>query len=140
MADRATVAYLAGFFDGEGSIGVYRNGGAGLRTVLTVVNNQSGPIDLFHRTFGGARDTEQAQPRWGRRHVPQRVRLQGLGAGRALAAMLPFLTAKRGQAQLALQFLWNRSGRPRGTPRSAFDIAEDESFAEALRIAKKENL
>lgn len=90
--DGFLLAYLAGFFDGEGSI-YARNG---LQVSVTQINRV--PLLLLQSEFGGrvtpARTTG-SQSEW---------RIYGRPAADALRAMFPYLIVKSEQAKLALQY------------------------------------
>lgn len=47
------LAYLAGFFDGEGSLGHWKGGQGGRYFCMSLVNSNREIIDTFHRKFGG---------------------------------------------------------------------------------------
>lgn len=92
--------YLAGFFDGEGSVGVYNVGGKPT-VALTVVGIHEDSVRRFHCAFGGSvsiikesveRNTRQAY-QW---------RVTGRRAVAALTAMFAWLTVKRPQAEAVI--------------------------------------
>lgn len=52
----AQLAYLAGFFDGEGSLGHWRSGGGGYASrtfMMSVANTNREIVDAFQAEFGG---------------------------------------------------------------------------------------
>jgi hypothetical protein len=104
--DEAIMAYLAGFFDGEGSIGVYayarRNNGGGAFGSLAISASQVDrhPLDTLVQRFGGSlrlNRKSRTRPVW-------QWKLNGPAASNALRHMLPFLIVKRQQAELAIRF------------------------------------
>ena len=114
------VRYLAGFFDGEGSVGL-----AGNSLCIRVVNSYRPVLERFQEAFGGTvgvhrRGDEKARMT----HV---WRLYGAGAAEALGELLPHLQEKRAQAYLGLHF--------RDLP--AAQKASRECVAEALSLLKK---
>lgn len=100
--DAVTAAYLAGFFDGEGSIGLYQHRSVRTRYVIVVqVGNLHRPtVDLFMALFGGhlgVRRKPGYRDLWG-------WKLSGFRALNALRVMLPYLRQKRPQADVALTY------------------------------------
>ena len=106
---RAETAYLAGFFDGEGSISLHRYSclrsghlNPKYKVVISCVNTDRVPVARLQTNFGGAL---RLVPRRNPRHKPV-WRWDG-GASvalRALKAMLPYLTIKAERAKLVLEF------------------------------------
>lgn len=102
MADTTTVAYLAGFFDGEGCITCLqykhedRDDNYGIRAQLS--QNDRRPLDLAMETFPGGR----LYPRKNAKVL--NVQWHGLNAVDMLEQMLPFLLVKRDEARLAIEF------------------------------------
>lgn len=91
-----SLAYAAGFVDGEGSIGFYSS------TVrLTVVNTNLPVLRWFQRLFGGSITAKRARSSQHRRAFHWVV--AGARARAALAALIPHLREKRPQARLALR-------------------------------------
>lgn len=87
------LAYLAGFFDGEGSI-YARNG-----LQVSAVQIDRTPLLLLQGEFGG----RVTDPR--RTGSPTSVwRIYGQPAAEALRALFPYLIVKSEQAKLALQY------------------------------------
>lgn len=99
------LAYAAGFFDGEGSIGVYRAN----QTQVQISNTCRESLENFARMFGGkvikvpGKHMEDKNPKWRPAYA---WRVYGLRAGECLALLLPYLKEKRPQAELFLQFLF----------------------------------
>jgi hypothetical protein len=138
--------YLAGFLDGEGSIGVYRSShrrdrAGALRAsrstsrlaMLQASGYRREPLDMLVARFGGTL-TRAYLPSRGR-HVYHWRCYQQDAVARALTDLIPFLTVKRGEAEMALAFLGWRAGLAH-TPDPWAD-AEAESFEEALKIVKR---
>lgn len=101
-----TNEYIAGFFDGEGS--VYVSQGRALKRggkqyfLCASLNNTNKPVLVaMRRLVGGAlsytAQTETKKGVW-------RLRLYSLEAANLLRAMLPYLVIKQRQARLAIQF------------------------------------
>jgi hypothetical protein len=103
-----TPAYAAGFFDGEGYIGIGRTKkvrdteGPFYTLNITVTNTNLEVLERFRSTFGG-RVTHKSDnsERWKQCHY---WRASSWGAVGFLQAVLPFLVVKRRQAEIALDF------------------------------------
>jgi hypothetical protein len=109
-ANDLQVAYLAGFFDGEGCISVARTDSGGTYSLIVTVSQMDG------------RDLEPFAERWGgkivehRRERPRKTYYQwGVGGSRALKCLqdlLPYLRGKREEALVAIKWpRWGRTGR-----------------------------
>jgi hypothetical protein len=96
--EELTLAYLAGFFDGEGCIGMYDKGTSkGLK--VTVAQIDSKPIELFQSVFGGNIGIQKAKP--GYRNL-SRLQYHGPKAKDVLANLYPYLIVKKERAAEAL--------------------------------------
>ena len=91
------LAYIAGFFDGDGYIGLSSD-----RKLLHIVatNGVKAPIQLIADTFGG--NILERYPPKGRR-IEYRWQRKGFPAGEALEKFAPYLVAKKEQALLGLK-------------------------------------
>lgn len=98
MADSTTVAYLAGFFDGEGSVTSmkFQGGSVGLRTQMSQLRRA--PLELAVATFSGGRIGERSES------AILNALWHGQAASNMLEQMLPFLLVKREQALLGIEF------------------------------------
>ena len=99
------LAYLAGFFDGEGCITVNANGGITLR----VINTSKPVLDLFKEILGGSigdrtQKVNKRQYAWS---------AYGNTAYKILHALYPYLIEKQDQADLALEWFNERVQYPR---------------------------
>jgi len=98
------LAYAAGFFDGEGSIGIYRTN----QTQIQISNTCRAALEEFVKLFGGhvgkvpAKHMEAKNPKWRPAYY---WRLYGRNASKALQEMLPYLKEKKPQAELFLTFV-----------------------------------
>lgn len=129
MNEREEIVYLAGFFDGEGCVSVFKQGPK-LVVAAVVTGTHEDSIVRFQRAFGGyvmrtkpnTRLNYKAQYQW---------RAQGTCALDAISAMLPFLTVKHPQAEVALR--WPTAERTRDA--AGVFVAHPEMWAErrALR-------
>jgi hypothetical protein len=93
------VAYCAGFFDGEGSIGF--PGGASNRTILLTASQRvAPPLLLFQQLFGGSIYSPSPPGdvtfKWQRTGMHNCVPI--------LEALQPYLIVKAAQAELALEW------------------------------------
>jgi len=93
------LAYLAGLFDGEGTIGMYPAKGRVPRLTIRFVNLHAGSVRMFQRAWGGHVWLRPAAP-------PCRAAWSWLVADRrakgALFDLLPYLTIKNREAVVAL--------------------------------------
>ena len=101
----ASIQYLAGFFDGEGTIGVYsqRRGISSLmRLQAAAGGTDRRPLDMLAATFGG-NVVKHAPKGFGRK--PQWVwEAYGRCAKQFLIAIAPHLIIKRKEAEMATRF------------------------------------
>lgn len=111
---KASLEYLAGFFDGEGCVFVgkrRRQDGGWYYDTVRVEISQRDPqlLTFFADRFGGTvrRKANNGRP-WSVCHW----RVEGGRAEAVLRALLPYLHGKRQQAELALDFC--SSSLPRG--------------------------
>lgn len=136
------LAYVGGFFDGEGSLGVYRGkpqGGPLL--VVSLYQSHSEPADFLmecmHERWGGVLD----QARGGRGYL---LRLHGNAARYMLQEILPHLRIKREQAQVAIDWQRDRPNQVRGNRGHGGYLrypterkAQDDAIMQKLRDLKK---
>jgi hypothetical protein len=105
------VAYIAGLFDGEGSIGIYPCGPSGYNRrgyhlFVTLTQKDRRILDALKTTFGGSVQRANTCHHW---------RLYANDAAEFLRLLRPYLILKREQAELAVMFQrlpWR--GRPKG--------------------------
>ena len=108
MPDTANVfseellAYLAGFFDGEGTINLLIVKQNTLHTTLLVGNTDPEPLQLFADTFGGKVACYETHSSDYPGHI-YHWHVSGKTFERTLEALLPYLRNKRGQAEIALE-------------------------------------
>lgn len=133
MADTDLV-WFAGFFDGEGTIGVYLlgRGNGGYKARLAVDCTAGWPVEiplLRWKGYVDSRPNKQGTPmvRW--RLQDQRV------VERALIDLLPYLRVKGHQAELALRFLEARKAKSGVSLRGTAMFTADEMSAQALIAA-----
>ena len=104
MRQGITLDYIAGFFDGEGSVGIYRNGQRSwhLRTQLTqnIDRSTTALLSELRQRFGGNLATMRS-PIY-RASVAYNWQLNGAVAAAFLREVLPYLRLKREQADFAI--------------------------------------
>lgn len=108
MNQETTLAYLAGFFDGEGCVYIIRaRRGQRVRFGLEVsfTNAAIEPLELAQSLFGG-QISESKDGRSGSK-VTHRLRIRSNQASAALTQMLPFLRVKKRRAELGIEFQTN---------------------------------
>lgn len=145
---RNDAIYAAGFFDGEGSIGIYqqckREGSINTTMCLrlSMTNTHRGVVEWFYKTFHGTMRVRKWSPN------TRRVWIWGINtrqAGHMLKALLPYLIVKRDEAIVALEFqalvsVTRSRPRPnhRGLPRlSPEELAYRCELADRLKALKK---
>lgn len=137
-----SLPYVAGFFDGEGSIGIYRNGRGNGCTLHVQITQTVGPqADELLRAI---------QARWGGSLTPMNKKLRrpawnyqaSASAGVALLRDLrPYLLLKADQADVALAW-WDAREKPRRgadgrrMPMSPEGRAHDQRASETLKAMK----
>lgn len=128
---RVDLAYLAGFFDGEGciSIGKHRNNGKDFYELHILVAQKSRWIlEWFKFNFEGKifkhKKPEGRQSEWFTWQVA------AVKAASALKVLLPYLKLKKAEAELALKFQ-GQKGRIRLTE-------EERAVEEAQAIVMKD--
>lgn len=99
----ATIAYIAGFFDGEGSILLSKEG-TRIRLELTVSQIDPRPLDFIAREFGGKVKFSANLARRPNARPIYSIRLRGDSAEKMIRGMLPFLIVKQEQARIAIKF------------------------------------
>jgi hypothetical protein len=102
------IAYLAGFFDGEGFIIICKDksrvGNVNYRVRIGVSQVVVTPILLFKEYFGGLIQY-QKRPESTKHRDIFTWQQHSQKAAYALTTMLPYLTVKREQAEFALNFI-----------------------------------
>lgn len=127
----ASIEYLAGFFDGEGSIGVYSSGErrTGYMSVRVI---QKFPTALrhFQELFGGSLN-QNGRGYWA-------WQIYGTAAMGAMVALQPFLIEKKRQAELAIEYQLMMNSLPHRTAKvSPEDVDRRNEIALALKSMKR---
>ena len=125
---RTDLAYVAGIIDGEGYIGLTRQGKSrSIRLTVSVDNTNEWLIQWLHFAFGGSiylrhRRKENWKPQWS-------WIITCLRASDFLKLVYPFLRIKKPQAEIAIKFQEARRGH--------YMTDEERVIAEAKRIIMK---
>jgi uncharacterized membrane protein len=125
------LAYCAGYFDGEGCIWV---GMSGNRFYLRI-NIATGDYEtllIFKELFGGVVMPVKASS--SRKNIFHWMR-DSSEAVKTLSALLPFMTSKREEAQLVVDFGWELVER--GTRLTEELIAKRRALRQALKEVRK---
>lgn len=102
-SERIWRAYAAGFFDGEGSVGIYRYGSGRTRPKVSISNTDLAVLEEFKARYGGSISKSAKVERW-------HVQCYGwsMNGRHQITAMLkdllPYLRTKRKQADLMLEY------------------------------------
>jgi hypothetical protein len=130
--DEQKLAYAAGYFDAEGSISVLRSG----KHLQIRIAMETGDLDsqrVFEELFGVAPYLRNNRSKTG---LPLfRWALNAKAAVDALNAILPFMRAKKAQAELVLGSGWDFS-EARGRRASNAEKEKREMLKAALECAR----
>ena len=100
------IAYVAGFFDGEGCVHIHKRcyppGKVYYALLVTISNSKSKPLEYIKDIFGGS--LRQDQDKRPNRSLMYELRLNGEKAGQLLSAVLPYLKVKGDVAKLGIEF------------------------------------
>lgn len=98
-----SIAYMAGLFDTDGTVGIYYQQRAGYQARFSVYNDSKEIMDWVVEHFGG---TYVAKPDPRRKTIGFRWEAHGkLHKCRVLDTIIPYLVLKKSEAQIARQFL-----------------------------------
>ena len=131
------LAYLAGFFDGEGSIYIVRGATKGtFRLQIGVYNIDPRPLLSLQKAFGGSViSLNRGKAKW--RPYYQWIAIANK-AEATITALLPYLKVKEEQAKLALTFREVQKQQWKGR-KVGVGIRGFEPFTD-VQIAKKQAL
>lgn len=97
------VAYFAGLFDGDGSVGVYnRSDKSGYISSVIITNTKREPLDELTSIFGGYVSVRKQD--YKKYKFLYNWHVYGKDQIRFLMAILPFLRIKRQQVELFLEY------------------------------------
>lgn len=134
LNDSELLAYLAGFFDGEGCIMITkRNTRNRYYLRLHCCNTHEEPLLLFARLFGG---TVQKRRPFGASNLPSFYwQASYRYAQKALIALTPYLIVKKTRAELALEFC---TIKPRvKSPTLTDDILAQKKIGDDIRLLNR---
>jgi hypothetical protein len=121
------LAWAAGFFDGDGHVGL----ASGLQVELT--QKYRLPLVRFRELLGPGTFYQTKRPYERNPSCLWELAYYGESGKRVLTALLPYLVAKRTEAELALQcYEACYVGRRGGRKRTPVEQAEVDSYREAL--------
>ncbi len=139
MLDITSLAYLAGLFDGEGSIYIERAApkdfkvGYRYQLKAAIRIREYWALEAYHQVFGGSLKVS-------RRSNPMYAdigswRLCDKSAALLIDAILPYLRLKRRQALIAIEFRKCKETFAHGyrVMRTPYQLAEQERFYEEMR-------
>ena len=130
---RDELLYLAGFFDGEGSIGLYYRSKvctSGPVLIIGISNTYPWSLQRYQRAFGGT-VCNLAAATVRRRRAWQWKQASAAGE-KTLRELLPYLGEKRLQAEVGLEYqAWRRT-----QPQKSFDRVMADGFIERLKRLK----
>ena len=105
VATDMELAYLAGFFDGEGSISFHEKRPSIIRVTLSISNTASEPIEMIVRVFGGDYHVGYYGA-FNRNRIHYRWQCASINQTRLiLQSLLPYLVVKKAKAIEALEVL-----------------------------------
>ncbi len=117
MDNILNLAYLAGFFDGEGCVYILKANakhGVAFSLEISFTNADKEPLELARSLFGGkVSRSSDSRPK---SKPSYRLRIRSNQALSALTQLLPYLRVKRKRAELGVEFqkqLSNRKGGKR---------------------------
>ena len=102
--------WAAGFFDGDGSVSIFRQSAGYLHLKISVAQVKKEPVEILYVLFGGGLRLHRREP--SSRYQPTwNWYATGAKALRALKQMVPWMVGKREQARLAIEFQENMRHR-----------------------------
>jgi hypothetical protein len=122
QVNREELAWAAGFFDGEGHIGVPvqkhgKYGGVNKRLVIVLVQTQDGPLERFYAAVGVGKLYGPYKPRSGQSPYKQLHINTFQDVQHAVCQLWPWLSApKKAQTIAAFQKYFEYLARPAVTP------------------------
>jgi hypothetical protein len=135
--------YLAGFFDGEGSIGIYSNGQGHGRSLRVQLTQNCGPkVDQLFRLWAEEWGAGMSLMNRNGRRPAWNWQASGANACAFLRAIRPWLRLKADQADVAINWFELRPKIMRGVDGRILGKAEaqlqyDNSVAQRLKDMKK---
>jgi hypothetical protein len=143
MLEYESLKWMAGFFDGEGYVGIHFHQQGNFPTpklTVQVTNTDTRALAIFHERFGGSK-WRSYPPKTGAKPHHLKVYRWTLNSAKALAfleVIAPHLIVKKEQVELAIQF-WKlpwRGAHKKGSGRSQEQIETDLEIAGRLKKMK----
>lgn len=141
--EKISIKYLAGLFDGEGCVTIYKRPSIGKQSPnfsLRISVTQTVRIvpEMFRHRFGGSLLVERrAHKNW--KDCYDWVATSNIAA-RALASMLPYLIVKRKQAVVGLRFQVNKRRGHRWNPTPQSEINRRDSLRSAIKTLNRRGI
>lgn len=139
----ASLEYIAGFLDGEGSIQIskgatHRTGKRIFYLRISVHQVDRRPLDELVERWGGSLRLIEKASRLSKRPIWEWV-VSGTTAAKVLSDVRPFLIGKADQAEVALMFQSRKRLRGSGndSATSGIELAEQEILYQRMRDLKK---
>lgn len=136
--DQVTIAYLSGFFDGEGTICICKRANRSSYSLRIAVGQMElAPLELLQAIFGG--NIHQLRRNGKRDMLQWNLMKRGLQE-RFLRMAIPFLRSKAAEAMVAFQYLGVTKEIGYGpNARHVLAVKKQELYAQckALKAAKK---
>ena len=124
-------AYIAGFFDGEGSI--HPDPGGSLRVVISICQKKPEPLLRIQQILGIGRVVQHNSKRWG---VSYRYKISSRKQSEDfIHAILPYSIVKKGQLELALEYF--KTGVGKGHTLTEDIINKRKWIAQRMREMKR---
>lgn len=133
--ENETAAYIAGFLDADGCIGVYHNGNEKWTTNLSFSNVKREILDFIKSELGEG-SLYNAPPRENCRLV-YTLRMGGAAAARAVNGLLPFIRLKKRQAELLLEFQELKENHSIGHRLSLIEKEKRQEIVDEIKILNK---
>lgn len=137
------LAYWAGFFDGEGYIGIYKykqNDGyhksPGYSVVMGLTLTNKKIVEEFGCLFKGFQITRREYKRNPNAKTQYYWQAKGHTAIAVLKALMPFLKLKKRQAELAIEF-YERKGPNPSRPLTNSELQLREEYYQKMRQLNK---
>jgi len=139
----APLAYLAGFFDGEGSVQIVkriarRRHSPHYSLVISCSNAHPKVVEMFRSAFGGSVISSKRNDN---SHISYMWRVYGQGAASVLESLQPYLVVKAQRVKLAVDFqgrFVNCQPRMRGVSYSEEIVSARERCWEEMRALNEE--
>ena len=138
------LAYVAGFFDGEGCVRIQvekREGTRKLQTSLVVsaTNTEIAPIQFLAKRFPGYKGKCVRIKGWlnANERIQYEWRMRGLAALHFCEAILPYSLIKKAQLEIAIEFYKQPWRSQRKTSGGGHKIRTDANVLEDLKLAQR---